>query len=77
MFHNINTENRVNKIHERDLKLVYDDNSYLSFGELLIKDKSLSIHQTNLQFLATGIFKVKNEVSAILKEDIFQFVNKP
>ena len=29
MFHSRNTENRVNKTHERALRLVYDDSSYL------------------------------------------------
>ena len=53
MFHSRNTENRVNKIDERGSRLVYDDNPYLSFDELLIKGKSVSIHQRNLQFLAT------------------------
>ena len=77
MFHSQNTKNRVNKIHERALRLVYDDSPYLSFDELLIKDKSVSIHQRNLQLLATEIFKVKNGVSTGLTEDIFHFVNKP
>lgn len=31
----------VNDEHKRALKLVYDDNPYLSFHELLIKDKSV------------------------------------
>ena len=77
MFHSRNTKNRVNKIHERALRLVYDDSPYLSFDELLIKDKSVSIHQRNLQLLATEIFKVKNGVSTGLTEDNFHFVNKP
>ena len=77
MFHSRNTKNRVNKIHERALRLVYDDSPYLSFDELLIKDKSVSIHQKNLRLLATKIFKVKNRVSTGLTEDIFHFVNKP
>ena len=55
----------------------YDDSPYLSSDELLIKNKSVGIHQRNLQFLATEIFKVKNGVSTGLTEDIFQFVNKP
>ena len=29
MFHSRNIENRVNKTHERALRLVYDDSSYL------------------------------------------------
>ena len=43
MFHSRNTKNRVNKIHERALKLVYVS-PYLSFDEQLINDKSVSIH---------------------------------
>ena len=77
MFHSINTKNRVSKTHERALKLVYNGSPYLSFDELLIKDKSVSIYQRNLHFLATEIFKVKNGVSTGLTEDIFQFDNKP
>ena len=41
------------KIHERALRLVYDDSPYLNFDELLIKDKSVSIHLRNLHFLAS------------------------
>ena len=77
MFHSRNAKNRVSKIHETALRLVYDDRPYLSFIELLIKNKSVSIHQRNLQLLATDIFKVKNGVSTGLTEDNFHFVNKP
>ena len=55
MLHSRNTENRVNKTHERTLRLVYDDSPYLSFDELLVKDKSFSIYHRNLQL---SIFKV-------------------
>ena len=72
MFHSRNIENRVNEIHERTLRFVDDNSPYLSFHQLLIKDKSASIHQRNLQFLANEIFKVKN-VSTGLHEDIFLF----
>ena len=76
MFHSINTKNRASKIHERALKLAYNDSPYLSFDELLIKDKSVSIHQRNLHFMTTEIFKIMNGVSTGLPEDIFQFDNK-
>ena len=72
MFDSRTTENRVNKRHERALRLVYDGSPYVSFDELLIKDKSVSI----LQFLATEIFKAKNGVTTGLTENIFQFVNR-
>ena len=53
MFHSRNTKNRGNKIHERALRLFYDDSRYLSSDELLIKGKLVSIHQINIQLLAT------------------------
>ena len=37
-------ENRANKIHERALRLVYDDLWNLPFEELLVKGDSVSIH---------------------------------
>ena len=48
MLHSRNTENRVNKVLERALRLDYNGNPYLSFDELLIKDKLASIHQVNV-----------------------------
>ena len=60
MFHSRNTENRVDKIHERALRLVYHGNPCLRFDELLIKDKSVSINEINLHYLATEIFKAKS-----------------
>ena len=38
-------ENRVSKIHERALRLVYDDSRNLPFEELLVKGNSVSINQ--------------------------------
>ena len=56
MFHSRNMEIRINRFHERALKLVYADSQNLSFQELLVKDNSASIHQKNLQAFATEIF---------------------
>ena len=41
--------NRINKIHEKALRLAYKDETNLSLDDLLEKDKSVSIHQSNLQ----------------------------
>ena len=38
-------ENRVNKIHERALRLEYDDSRNLPFEELIVKGNSVNIHQ--------------------------------
>ena len=59
------------------MRLVYGVSPYLSFDELLMKDKSVRIHPRNLHFLATEIFKMKNELSTGLTEEILQFANKP
>ena len=42
---------KINKIYEKVLRLVYKDETNLSFDELLEKDKLISIHQRNLQIL--------------------------
>ena len=59
MFHNRALNNRINKIHEQTLRLVYQ-NKNLSFSELLELDNAVTMHQRNLQVLVTDIFKVKN-----------------
>ena len=62
MFHSIKMEHRIISIHKRALKLVYQDSPDLTFQQLLAKHKSVSVHQKNLQLLATEIFKSKTGV---------------
>ena len=51
MMHNKGLNNKTNLIHERALRIVYDDYSS-TFEDLIInKDKSVIIHQRNLQQL--------------------------
>ena len=48
MFHNRTLNNRINTLHQRALRLVYKD--YISsLEQLLLRDKSFSIHDRNLQ----------------------------
>ena len=54
------SNNRINKIHERALRIAYDD--YVSdFHSLLDKDDSVTIHQRNIQVLALEIYKTKSD----------------
>ena len=71
MFHSRKMDHRMNSIHKTALKLIYQDSQNLTVQELLAKDKSISVHQKNLQFLATEIFKSKMGVSPELINDIF------
>ena len=59
MNHSITLNNRINRIQEKALRIVYNDGKS-TFSELLTKDKSVTVHSRNLQTLATEMFKVKN-----------------
>ena len=71
MFHNRTLNNKINKLHERALRLVYD-NENLTLQELLQMDNSMSIHHRNLQKLATEMYKAKNNLSPIPVQNIFK-----
>ena len=58
MFYSRNVNNKINRIHERTLRLV--DQNNLNFSELLDLDNSVTVHQRNLQVLVTEIYKVKS-----------------
>ena len=66
-------EHSINRIHERALCLIYPSDSKLTFKELLNKNKTVSIHQKNLQVLATEIFKAKLNISPEISKELFSF----
>ena len=70
MFHSRKLNNRINRLHERALRLVYKD-SQLKFEDLLLKDNSFSIHHRNLQKLATEMYKVEKNLSPPTMKSIF------
>ena len=74
MFCSRKMNRKINHIHERALRLVYDD--YMTpFEELLLKDKSVSIHHRNLQKVAIEMFKVKNELCPSFIDNMFCRIN--
>ena len=59
MYHSRTFNNKINRLHEKALKIVYGDNKS-KFDELLGKDGFFSIHHRNIQTLAIEIFKFLN-----------------
>ena len=58
MFHDRNLNAKVNRIHERALRIVYKD-THADYEALLELDNAVSVHQRNLQYLMTKIYKTK------------------
>ena len=70
MFHNRTLNNKIHKLHERALRIVYK-NDNLTFQEMLDKDNSVTIHDKNLQRLAIEMYKVKNHLSPLPMQELF------
>ena len=70
MFHSMKLNSQVNKLHEKALRIVYQDYAS-SFSELLEKDNLTTIHIRNSQLLATELFNLKNGLSPPFMDGIF------
>ena len=71
MFHDRGIENKITRLHERVLRLVYrDDNS--TFNELLRKDGFVTIHHRNVQLLAIELFKHNKGLSPQIMNHLFE-----
>ena len=70
MFHSRQLNNRINNIHERALRLVYQD-SQSSFGHLLKMNNSFTIHKRNVQTLAIELYKVAYGISPKIMTLVF------
>ena len=71
MFHSRNLNNKINRLHQRCLRVVYNDKTS-SFEQLLENDNSVSIHHRNIQTLAIEMYKVTNGLSPEIMNEIFQ-----
>jgi len=71
MFHSRKLNIRINRLHEKALRVVYKDSSS-TFEKLLLIDNSVSIHHRNLHLLAIEVYKFKNGLSPFLMDQIFE-----
>ena len=77
MFCSRQMNTKINRIHERALRIIHKDYTS-SFTELLIKDNSLTIHHKNIHRVAIEMFKVKNGLCPSFLSELFQLnINGP
>ena len=70
MFCNRTLDNKVNRIHERALRITYKD-MRSDFDTMLLRDNAVTIHTRNLQLLMTEIYKTKWELNPTFMKEIF------
>ena len=69
MFHGRKINSKINLLHERALRMIYND-QISSFQEHLDKDNSFTVHHFNIQSLAIEMFKVINNIAATIIGDL-------
>ena len=61
------TKKKISRLHENCLRIICGDKQS-SFEELLEKDSSVSIHEWNIQILATEMYKVSKGITEIFSQ---------
>ena len=70
MCHSRTINNKINHLHERCLRLIYN-NKISSFKELLERDRSVPLHNRNLQMLVTEMFEVYDNIGSLIFTEMF------
>ena len=70
MFQSRRTNSKINRLHERALRIVYDDD-ISTFDQLLAMGKSFCIHHQNIQRLLIEIYKALHDISGNRLKELF------
>ena len=62
MFCNKTSNNQINEIHKRTLRLVYEMED-ANFEDLLLKDNLWNVHENNMPMLLIEIYQSINDLS--------------
>ena len=76
MFHNRTLNTRINKLQERAIRLVHNDNTS-SFYEFLQKENSATIHHRNIQKLALEMYRFKHRRAPKILLELFNETSVP
>ena len=74
MFYNKTSNNQINKIRKRTLRLVYEMED-ANFEDFLLKDNSWNVHESNIHMLLIEIYKSINNLGPPIMKDFFDFKN--
>ena len=70
MGHNQTNNNKINRLHEKCLRLIYNDKKS-SLKDLLEKDGSVHVHHRNLRTLAVELFTVFKGLTPVIFAEAF------
>ena len=69
MFHSSKLKNLINNVHERALRIVYND--YLFTFSEQSKDNYFTVHERSIQALGIELYKVANGLSPVIMTQVF------
>ena len=72
MFCSRQSNNLINKVHERGLRLTYRDETK-DFQQILTEQNEITIRRRNLQVLMTEVYKIVNSIAPPIINSLFQF----
>ena len=72
MFRSRQSNNLINKVYERSLRLTYRDETKDS-QKILREQIEITIHQRNLQVLMTEAYKIVNDIALPIINSLFRF----
>ena len=76
MFHSRSLNNKINRLHELCLRIIYNDKRS-TFEEFLAKDNSVSVHQNNIHTIAIEMYKVISGISPEIINEVFKVELSP
>ena len=68
---NRSCNNGINHLHDRGLRIVYNDN-VSSFKDLLQRGQPVRIHHRNIRLLGTELYKTRNNISNHIMNELFE-----
>ena len=71
MFHLCSLNNKIDRLLKRRLRIHYNDKRS-SFEELSVRDHSFSVHRNNIHTVATEMYKVVNDITPEIINDVFK-----